>query len=45
MASSGILRRVTVVRTDVSEEHGTYIIRVTGIGAIIAWSLTIREEH
>jgi hypothetical protein len=32
MASSGMLRRVALVRTDVSEEFSTSIIRVTRIG-------------
>jgi hypothetical protein len=32
MASSGTLRRVTLVRADVSEELGASIIRVTRIG-------------
>jgi hypothetical protein len=27
----GMLRRVALVRTDVSEEHSTFIIRVTSI--------------
>jgi hypothetical protein len=31
MASSGILHRVSLVRTDVSEELSTLIIRVTRI--------------
>jgi hypothetical protein len=31
MASSGMLRRVALVRTDVSEELGASIIRVTRI--------------
>jgi hypothetical protein len=31
MASSGMLRRVTLVRTEVSEELRAYIIRVTRI--------------
>jgi hypothetical protein len=34
MASSGMLRRVTLVRTDVSEELSASIIRVTRIGEI-----------
>jgi hypothetical protein len=34
MASSGILRRVTLVRTDVSEELITSFIRVTRIGEL-----------
>jgi hypothetical protein len=32
MASSGMLRRVALVRTDVSEELSTSFIRVTRIG-------------
>jgi hypothetical protein len=31
MSSSWMLRRVALVRTDVSEEFGTYNIRVKGI--------------
>jgi hypothetical protein len=34
MASSGILRRVTLVRTDVSEERIAFIIGVTRIGEL-----------
>jgi hypothetical protein len=34
MVSSGLLRRVTLVRTDVSEEPGASFIRVTKIGAL-----------
>jgi hypothetical protein len=34
MASSGMLRRVAPVRTDVSEELSAYIIRVTRIGEL-----------
>jgi hypothetical protein len=34
MASSGMLRRVALVRTDVSEDLSTSIIRVTGIGEL-----------
>jgi hypothetical protein len=34
MASSGILRRVALVRTDVSEEFSASIIRVTRIGEL-----------
>jgi hypothetical protein len=33
MVSSGLLRRVALVRTDVSEEPGASFIRVTKIGA------------
>jgi hypothetical protein len=35
MVSSGILRRVALVRTDVSEEPGASFIRVTRIGEIL----------
>jgi hypothetical protein len=34
MQSSGILRRVGLVRTDVSEELSAAITRVTGIGEL-----------
>jgi hypothetical protein len=34
MAYSGMLRRVALVRTDVSEERGASIIRVTRIGEL-----------
>jgi hypothetical protein len=34
MVSSGLLRRVVFVRTDVSEEPGASFIRVTKIGAL-----------
>jgi hypothetical protein len=34
MASSGMLRRVAIVRTDVSEEFSAPIIRVTRIGEL-----------
>jgi hypothetical protein len=34
MASSGMLRRVTLVRTDVSEELSASFIRVTSIGEL-----------
>jgi hypothetical protein len=35
MASSGILRRVALVRTDVSEEPSASFIRVTRIGELV----------
>jgi hypothetical protein len=34
MASSGMLRRVAVVRTDISEEPSASIIRVTRLGEL-----------
>jgi hypothetical protein len=34
MASSGMLRHVAVVRTDVSEELSAFVIRVTRIGEL-----------
>jgi hypothetical protein len=34
MSSSGMLRRVVLVRTDVSEERSVFIIRVTRIGEL-----------
>jgi hypothetical protein len=34
MASSGMLRRVALVRTDISEEPSVSIIRVTRIGEL-----------
>jgi hypothetical protein len=34
MPSSGMLSRVAVIRTDVSEERSASIIRVTGIGEL-----------
>jgi hypothetical protein len=36
MASSGMSRRVALVRTDVSEELGASFMRVTRIGASVA---------
>jgi hypothetical protein len=38
MSSSGILRRVTLVRTDIEEEFSASIIRVTKIGELICIS-------
>jgi hypothetical protein len=40
MASSGMLRHVALVRTDVSEELGTSIIRVTRIGELGTLAVT-----
>jgi hypothetical protein len=45
MASSGMLRRVAFVRTDVSEELSTSIIRVTIIDELgISLAKTRREQ-
>jgi hypothetical protein len=35
MVSSGMLRRVALVRTDVSEDPGVSFIRVTRIGELV----------
>jgi hypothetical protein len=40
MASSGMLRRVTLVRTDVSEELSASIIRMTRIGELGTLAVT-----
>jgi ABC-type taurine transport system substrate-binding protein len=40
MSSSGMLRRVPLVRTDVSEELNTSIIRVTRIGEVRKLAVT-----
>jgi hypothetical protein len=40
MASSGMLHRVTLVRTDVSEELSTTIIRVTRFGELGTLAVT-----
>jgi hypothetical protein len=40
MASSGMLRRVALVRTDVSEELGASFIRVTRIGELGTLTVT-----
>jgi hypothetical protein len=34
MASSGMLRRVALVRTDVLEEHSASVVRVTSISEL-----------
>jgi hypothetical protein len=47
MPSSGMLRRVAPVRTDVSEELSTSFIRVSGIGelgAILVVTSTLRAS-
>jgi hypothetical protein len=40
MVSSGLLRHVALVRTDVSEELGASIIRVTRIGELGTLAVT-----
>jgi hypothetical protein len=46
MPSSGILRRVTLVRTDVSEEGVACTIRVTRIGKLgTTLAVTISSQH
>jgi hypothetical protein len=46
MASSGMLRRVALVKTDVSEELSTSIIRVTRIGELgTALAITATDAH
>jgi hypothetical protein len=40
MVSSGLLRRVALVRTDVSEELSASIIRVTSIGELGTLAVT-----
>jgi nucleotidyltransferase/DNA polymerase involved in DNA repair len=44
MSSSGMLRRVALVRTDVSEEHSASIIRVTRIGELGMLAITINRR-
>jgi hypothetical protein len=47
MVSSGMLRRVALVRTDVSEERSASFIRVTGIGELgttLAVTSTLMKE-
>jgi hypothetical protein len=43
-ASSGMLRSVTLVRTDVSEELSAYFIRVTGIDEL-GTTLTVTNKR
>jgi hypothetical protein len=44
MPSSGMLRRVAVVRTDVSEEPGASIIRLARIGDLGTLAVTSNRE-
>jgi hypothetical protein len=44
MASSGMLRRVAIVRTDVSVERSTTIIKVTRIGELGTLAVTIPQD-
>jgi hypothetical protein len=44
MPSSGILHRVALVRTDVSEEHSAPIIRVTRFGEL-GTTLTVTSNR
>jgi hypothetical protein len=43
MASSGMLRHVALVRTDVAEEHIASIIRVTRIGELGTLAVTSKK--
>jgi hypothetical protein len=44
MPYSGMLRRVALVRTDVSEELGVSIIRVTRIGELGTLAVTSQKK-
>jgi hypothetical protein len=45
MASSGMLRRVTLLRTDVSEELSPSIIRVTRVGELGTTAVVINNRR
>jgi hypothetical protein len=45
MASSGMLRRVALVRTDVSEELSAFFIRVTRIGELATTLAVTRNRR
>jgi hypothetical protein len=44
MPSSGMLRHMAVVRTDVSEEHSASIIKVTRIGELGTLAVTSNQR-
>jgi hypothetical protein len=43
MASSGMLRQVALVRTDVSEERSAFFIRVTRIAELETLTITSKR--
>jgi hypothetical protein len=45
MASSGMLRLVALVRTDVSEELSASIIKMTRIGELVTLAVTSNPTH
>jgi hypothetical protein len=44
MMSSGMLRRVALVRTDVSEDHSASFIRMTRIGELVTMEALSSSE-